>query len=52
MGKSLAWQTSWGLTTRSIGIMTMFHGDDKGMVLPPKVAGIQVVIVPIPYKDK
>ena len=44
------WQTSWGFTTRIIGAMVMVHGDDKGLVLPPKVAPIQVVIVPIPYK--
>ena len=43
-----ALQTSWGLTTRSIGVMIMSHGDDKGLVLPPKVAEIQVVIVNIP----
>jgi len=45
------WQTSWGFSTRIIGAMVMVHGDDKGLVLPPKVAPIQVVIVPIPYKD-
>ena len=50
--KKLVYQTSWGLTTRSIGIMTMFHGDDKGLVLPPRVASVQVVIVPIPFKDQ
>jgi len=44
------WQTSWGVTTRLIGAVVMVHGDDKGLVLPPKVAPIQVVIVPIPYK--
>jgi len=41
-------QTSWGLTTRSIGIMVMVHGDDRGLVLPPRVAPTQVVLVPIP----
>ena len=45
--KQLAWQTSWGLTTRTIGVLIMMHGDNKGLVLPPKVAPIQVVIVPI-----
>ena len=45
--KQHAWQTSWGLTTRSIGIMVMYHGDDQGLVLPPRVAKTQVVIVPI-----
>jgi prolyl-tRNA synthetase len=44
------WQTSWGITTRLIGAMVMVHGDDKGLVLPPKVAPTQVVVVPIPFK--
>lgn len=43
----VAWQTSWGLTTRTIGVMVMVHGDDKGLVMPPRVAPLQVVIVPI-----
>ena len=46
-----AWQTSWGVSWRLIGALIMVHGDDKGLILPPKVAPIQVVIVPI-YKDK
>ena len=45
------WQTSWGITTRLIGALVMVHGDDRGLVLPPKVAPVQVVIVPITYKD-
>jgi len=45
------WQTSWGISTRLIGAVVMVHGDDKGLVLPPKVAPVQVAIVPIPYKD-
>jgi prolyl-tRNA synthetase len=45
-----AWQTSWGVSWRLIGAMIMVHGDDKGLVLPPKVAPMQVVIVPI-YKN-
>ena len=45
-GRSYVWQNSWGLTTRSIGVMIMVHSDNKGIVLPPKVAQIQVVIVP------
>jgi prolyl-tRNA synthetase len=45
------WQTSWGITTRMIGAVVMVHGDDKGLILPPKIAPIQVVIVPIPYKE-
>jgi prolyl-tRNA synthetase len=44
------WQTSWGITTRLIGAMVMVHGDDKGLIMPPKVAPVQAVIVPIPYK--
>ena len=43
-------QTSWGFTTRSIGIMIMTHGDNKGLILPPRVAPINVVI--IPHLDK
>ncbi len=41
------YQNSWGLTTRSIGIMLAIHGDDKGLILPPKIAPIQVIIIPI-----
>eukprot|EP00461_Guttulinopsis_vulgaris_P000154 UN00154 len=41
------WQNSWGFTTRSLGVMFMTHGDDKGLILPPAVAPIQVVFVPI-----
>lgn len=52
MKKQLVYQTSWGFTTRSIGLVIMIHGDDKGVVFPPKVAPVQVVIVPIFYKDK
>ena len=44
------WQTSWGFSTRTIGAVIMLHADDKGLVMPPKVAPTQVVIVPIPYK--
>lgn len=46
-GKRHVWQNSWGLTTRTIGVMIMVHGDDKGLVMPPRVAPVQVVIVPI-----
>ncbi len=45
--EQFVWQTSWGLSTRSIGGLIMAHGDDNGLVLPPKLAPIQVVIVPI-----
>ena len=41
-----AYQNSWGLTTRTIGVMAMVHGDDRGLVLPPRVAQVQVVVVP------
>ncbi|KAI4487453.1 hypothetical protein M0804_005602 [Polistes exclamans] len=44
--KTYVYQNSWGLTTRTIGVMIMVHGDDKGLVLPPNVASIQAVIVP------
>jgi len=44
--KKFVYQNSWGLTTRTIGILTMVHGDNTGLVLPPKVAFYQVVIVP------
>jgi len=45
------WATSWGLTTRMIGALVMTHSDDEGLVIPPKLAPIQVVIVPI-YKGE
>ena len=45
------WQTSWGISTRMIGAVVMVHGDDKGLVLPPRIAPVQVVIVPIPYRE-
>ena len=47
----IVWQTSWGLTTRTIGVMIMVHGDDTGLVLPPRVAPLQAVIVPIVSKN-
>jgi len=46
----VVWQTSWGLTTRTIGVTIMVHGDDTGLVLPPRVAPLQCVIVPIHNK--
>lgn len=48
-GLEYVWQTSWGASTRLVGAIVLGHGDEKGLVLPPKVAPIQVVIVPI-YK--
>ncbi|NDF24815.1 MAG: proline--tRNA ligase [Thaumarchaeota archaeon] len=50
--ETFAWQTSWGVSWRLIGAMIMVHGDDKGLVLPPRVAPIQVVIVPIYYNEQ
>lgn len=44
--KTFAYQNSWGLTTRTIGVMIMVHADNKGLVLPPNVACIQVIIIP------
>ncbi len=46
--KEYVWATSWGVSTRLIGGLIMTHSDDSGLVLPPKLAPIQVVIVPIP----
>ena len=48
MQRAVPWSTSWGVTTRLIGGAVMTHGDDSGLILPPRVAPIQVVIVPIP----
>jgi len=45
------WQTSWGVSTRLIGGLIMSHSDDKGLVLPPKLAPVKVVLVPIFRKD-
>ncbi len=45
------WQTSWGISWRVIGAIIMVHGDDKGLILPPKISPTQVIIVPI-YKDE
>ncbi|RHN71170.1 putative proline--tRNA ligase [Medicago truncatula] len=50
--KAMVWQNSWGYSTRTIGAMVMVHGDDKGLVLPPKVASTQVIVIPVPYKDQ
>ncbi len=46
------WQTSWGVSTRLIGAIVMTHGDDQGLRLPPNVAPIQAVLVPIWRKDE
>ena len=46
------WQSSWGISTRLIGSVILTHGDDKGLVLPPKVAEKKIVIVPIIFKKQ
>ena len=46
-GRIFVWATSWGVSARLLGAMVMTHSDDKGLVLPPKVAPVQIVIVPI-----
>jgi prolyl-tRNA synthetase len=46
------WQTSWGISWRLIGALIMEHGDDKGLVIPPRVAPIQTVVVPILFSSK
>jgi len=50
--ETYAWQASWGVSWRLIGGMIMVHGDSKGLVLPPKVSPIQVVIIPIYYSKE
>ena len=46
------WTTSWGLSTRFIGAIIMVHGDDQGLILPPRLAPVQVVLVPIYRNDQ
>src|SRR5947209_6431094 len=48
--RELCYSTSWGISTRMVGALVMAHGDDSGLILPPKVAPIQVVVVPI-FRD-
>jgi prolyl-tRNA synthetase len=50
--RDYVWQTSWGVSTRLVGALIMTHSDDDGLVLPPKLAPIHVVIVPIYRKDE
>jgi prolyl-tRNA synthetase len=47
----IPFQTSWGMTTRTIGVMIMTHADNQGLVMPPNVAPQQVVVVPVPHKE-
>jgi len=44
------WQTSYGISGRAVAAPIIMHGDDRGMVLPPKIAPVQVIVIPIPYK--
>jgi len=46
------WQTSWGVSTRMVGAVVMVHGDDQGLILPPRLAPIQVIVVPIGRGDE
>ena len=50
--KQYPYQNSWGLSTRSIGVMLGIHGDDRGIVLPPRIARIKAVLVPIVFSNK
>ena len=50
--EQFVWATSWGVSTRLIGAVILTHGDDKGLRLPPKIAPIQIVIVPISKNDE
>lgn len=45
--EEIPWQTSWGISTRSIGALIMTHGDDNGLILPPRLSPLQIIIVPI-----
>jgi prolyl-tRNA synthetase len=50
--EELAWTTSWGASTRLIGGVIMTHGDDDGLVLPPRIAPAQIVLLPIAHKEE
>jgi prolyl-tRNA synthetase len=50
-GEEYAWNTSWGVSTRLVGGLVMTHGDDKGMIVPPLLAPVQVVVIPIYRSD-
>jgi prolyl-tRNA synthetase len=50
--QEFGWTTSWGMTTRLIGTVIMMHGDDDGVVLPPRIAPTQIVILPITPKEE
>ncbi|GIW63263.1 MAG: proline--tRNA ligase [Patescibacteria group bacterium] len=46
------WQTSWGLSTRTLGALFLAHGDDKGLILPPKIAPYQIILLPVTNDNK
>src|SRR5437870_4355948 len=50
--QEFGWTTSWGMTTRLIGTLIMMHGDDDGLVLPPRIAPTQIVILPVATKEE
>src|SRR5438270_2598708 len=50
--QEFGWTTSWGMTTRMVGTVVMMHGDDDGLVLPPRIAPTQIVILPITPKEE
>jgi prolyl-tRNA synthetase len=50
--QEFGWTTSWGMTTRLVGTLVMMHGDDDGLVLPPRIAPTQIVILPIAPKEQ
>jgi len=49
--EKIPWQNSWGISTRMVGGLVMTHADNKGLIIPPRVAPIKVVIIPIIYKE-
>ncbi len=50
--QEFAWQNSWGLSTRVIGALVMIHGDNDGLVLPPRVAAVQIIVMPVGITGK
>src|SRR6266513_2366631 len=50
--QEFGWTTSWGMTTRLVGTLVMMHGDDDGLVLPPRIAPTQIVILPVTAKEE